>query len=275
MKNFKKVLAVVLAVVAGVTVLSGCAKKSDKTGYEYIKEKGKLVVGLDDTFAPMGFRDTDGKLVGFDIDLATEVAKDMGVEIEFMPIDWKAKELALSSKRVDCLWNGMSATEERQKSMSLTKKYLNNKIVMISLKPEVKINSADDMKNYNVATQAGSSALEMIVANEKYDTFKDKIKEYDDYDQAIMDMEAGRIDAIAIDQVLGEYKNSKRTTKFVEQTFDFGDDFYAVGCRKGENDLSSKIDEAFDKLMKSGKAEEISKKWFGKNIMILEGYDAK
>ena len=107
--------------------------KTETVGWDYIKNKGKLIVGLDDTFAPMGFRDESNNLVGFDIDLAKAVGENLGVEIEFKPIDWDAKELELSSKNIDCIWNGMSATDERQQNMSLTKKYLNNKIIIMSL----------------------------------------------------------------------------------------------------------------------------------------------
>ena len=88
--------------------------------WEEIQTNGKLVIGLDDTFAPMGFRDEAGTLVGFDIDLATAVCDVLGITAEFQPIAWSAKEMMLSSKRIDCVWNGMSATEERQKAMALT-----------------------------------------------------------------------------------------------------------------------------------------------------------
>ncbi len=116
-KRVAKFIALMLSVIAAIA-LAGCGANST-SDLEYVKNKGTLVVGLDDTFAPMGFRDKDDNLVGFDIDIAKAVAKKMGLKIKFQPIDWSAKEGELKSKNIDCIWNGMSATSDRQKSMSL------------------------------------------------------------------------------------------------------------------------------------------------------------
>ena len=242
------------------------------TGWDYIVQKGTLVVGLDDTFAPMGFRDEAGNLVGFDIDLANAVGELLEVEVVFQPIDWNSKEMELSSKRVDCLWNGMSATPERQESMSLTKKYLNNRIVIMALNPDVQVNSVEDLANYSIGTQEGSASMEVMEANEAYDSFKDNVTGYPTYDEALLDMQAGRVDCIVVDEVLGEYKNSQMTEKMTVMSYNFGDDFYAIGCRKEDADVAAVITEAIQSLIDSGKAAEISNTWFGKDIVILEDY---
>ena len=269
----KRLLVVLTVMVLCLCLFSGCnTESSNKTDWEYIQERGKLIVGLDDTFAPMGFRDEAGNLVGFDIDLGTAVGEILGVEVVFQPIDWNAKEQELASKRIDCIWNGMSATPARQESMSLTKKYLNNKIVVMALDQSITINSADDMKNYKIGTQADSAALETMQANEKWDEFKDQVTEYATYDEAILEMQTGRIQCIVVDQVLGEYKNSKRETKMKVCDYNFGDDFYAIGCRKADTVLTDKINQAIQTLIDNGKAATISNKWFGKNIVILEDY---
>lgn len=276
--NKKTIFSMMVMVLVGIATLTGCGgtandASSDLTGWAYIEEKGELVIGLDDTFAPMGFRDEAGDLVGFDIDLANAVSEELGVAVKFQPIDWDAKEMELSSKRIDCIWNGMSATPERQKNMALTDKYLNNKIVVLGKDATVKVVKAEDLANYNVGTQADSAALEVIKANDAYDTFADKVFEYKTYDEVIMDMQAGRIDCMVVDQVLGEYKNSKLKDKMVACDYDFGDDFYAIGCRVEDKDVAAKITEALQAVIDNGKAEEISNKWFGKNIVMLEGYD--
>lgn len=268
----KKTLALLLAILSCLCCFAACGGDDGAAGWDYIQSNGKIIVGLDDTFAPMGFRDENNNLVGFDIDLAKAVAEELGVQVEFKPIDWNAKEMELSSKKIDCIWNGMSATPERQESMSLTNKYLNNRIVIMTLKEDVKIASAADLANYNVGTQADSAALEVMLANDAADSYKSKIKEYPTYDEAILDMEAGRIDCIVVDEVLGEYKNSKRETKLSLCEYNFGDDFYAIGCRKEDSGVASKINEAIAKLIENGKAADISNKWFGKNIVINEGY---
>ncbi len=268
----KRTLSLVLALIMCLFCFASCGKKDESAGWDYIKNKGKLVVGLDDTFAPMGFRDEGGNLVGFDIDLANAVGEVLGIDIEFKPIDWNSKEMELSSKNIDCIWNGMSVNDKRQESMSLTNKYLNNRIVIMTLKDDVKVASAVDLANYNIGTQTGSAALEKMEKNKDAASYKDKIKQYPTYDEAILDMEAGRIDCIVVDEVLGEYKNSKRETKLSLCEYNFGDDFYAIGCRKADTGVSDKINEALAELIKNGKAAEISNKWFGKNVVINEGY---
>lgn len=230
---------------------------------------GDLVIGLDDTFAPMGFRDEAGKLVGFDIDLATEVCKELGMTPKFQPIDWDSKEMELSSKKIDCIWNGMSSTPERQEAMSLSKAYLNNKIIVMTA-PGVSIASKEELKNFNLGTQAKSASLEVVQADAIYGEIKDKLTEYKSYDDIILDMQAGRIDAVIVDEVLGNYKNTMLGGIFGVADFDFGDDFYVIGFRKEDTELTKKIESGIAKVISSGKAAEISKKWFGQDIVIWE-----
>lgn len=270
----KKCFVLLLTVIICSGLLFGCNPAANKdTGWNYIKEKGVLVVGLDDTFAPMGFRDAaTNELIGFDIDLAKAVAEILKVKLEFKPIDWSAKELELSSKNIDCIWNGMSATPERQESMALSKKYLNNRIVIMTLDAAVKVDSVDDLAGLNIGTQADSAALEVMAADAAYDTFKDKIVTYPTYDEVILDMQTGRLDVMVVDEVLGEYKNTQMGSGMTVCDFNFGDDFYAIGCRKGEADVAAKLNEAIKTLIDNGKAAELSEKWFGRNIVILEDY---
>ncbi len=274
-------VSIMLMIVLGI--LTSCVESDQEgdlkdvdlpgpLGWEYIQDKGEIVVGLDDTFAPMGFRDEAGKLVGLDIDLAEAVGKELGLKVKFKPIDWDTKEMELMSKNIDCIWNGMSATEERQKKMALSKKYLNNRIIIMTRDDNVVIEKVEDLKKYNIGTQSDSAALETMKGNEKYDVFADNISEYKTYDAALMDMQTGRLDCMVVDEVLGEYKNSKLKKKFDIATFNFGNDYYAIGCRLGEEDVAEKLNEALENLIESGKAEEISNKWFGKNIVILEDY---
>lgn len=273
MKRSRKVLMMATVGLLAVMMmgLAGCGKKEkeEKSDLNYIKDKGTLIIGLDDTFAPMGFRDKKDKLVGFDIDLADAVAKELGVKVKFQPIDWEAKEAELKSKKIDCIWNGMSATPEREKSMSLSKRYLKNRILVMSLKKSVNIKSDSQLKDYKIGTQAGSAALEAIKKNKNYDRFKDNIKEYDTYDRAIMDMKAGRNEALAIDEVFAIY-NSQKKEKLYASDFNFGADYYAVGFRKDDKKLTEAFNDALKATIDNGKAAKISKKWFGKNLVVFE-----
>lgn len=242
-------------------------------GWAEIVANGKLVVGLDDTFVPMGYRDESNNLVGFDIDLAKAVGEYLNITVEFKSIDWEAKELELSSKRIDCIWNGMSATPARQESMSLTNKYLNNKIVIMALgDSDVAVAASSDLAAYKIGVQTDSAALEAMQADENYESFKDNVTEYDTYDEAILDMQAGRIQCIIVDEVLGQYKNNILENAFKTCEFDFGPDYYAIGCRKEDTVVADKLNEAIKALIENGKAAEISDKWFGADLVIFEDY---
>jgi len=113
----KKIGLLFLSII-GVIVLSACGTESTPTTWAEIEERGYFIVGLDDTFAPMGFRDNDGNLVGFDVDLAKAVSEKLGVEVRFQPIDWDAKVLELNSGNIDMIWNGLTITDSRKEEMS-------------------------------------------------------------------------------------------------------------------------------------------------------------
>lgn len=262
-------MMILISVALSLLLLNGCGGKEEKTDLEYIKDKGTLIIGLDDTFAPMGFRDEEDNLVGFDIDLAKAVAKEMDIKVDFQPIEWKAKEAEMKSKNIDCVWNGMSATPERKKSMSLSSNYLENRILVMSLDQNINVKDAKNLKDYKVGTQAGSAALEAIQANEEYESFKDNISEYDTYDEAILDMKAGRIDVVVIDEVYAIYNNSNKD-KLYESDFNFGSEYYAVGFRKDDKELTKEFNRALKEVVNSGKAAEISEKWFGKDMIAVK-----
>lgn len=271
MKNIKRI-ALILALITLSLAFSACGqnqskdkgtdkgtgKDEAKTDWAYIQDKGKLVVGLDDTFAPMGFRDEKNEIVGFDIDVAKAVGEELGVSVEFKPIDWDAKLGELSAKNIDCVWNGMSWTEKRAETMNLSKKYMNNKIILMAKDPSINIKDAAELAAYNIGTQVDSAALDGMKGNASYDKFKDKIKEYGDYAAAYLDLQAGRVDILAIDKVMGEYTYPDLTPS----DYVFADDFYVVGFRKGDDELTAKVNEALQKVLDSGKGKEISQKWF-------------
>lgn len=275
MKNKLILLLAALTVIATAFIVTGCGEDEEKGDWDYIEQNGKIIVGLDATFAPMGFTDKDDNIVGFDVDLAKAVGEKLGVEMEFKSIDWDAKYTELEAKNIDCIWNGMSATPERAEKLSLSKEYFNNKIVVMTLKDDVKVAKSEDLAKYNVGIQADSSALEVVKEDKAYDKYKDKLKEYKSYDDAITDMQAGRMDCVVIDEVLGNYKNTKLDNALKECEYNFGDDFYAIGFRKDDTELTKKVNDALQELIDEGEAAKISKKWFGKDLVILQDYEAE
>ncbi len=257
----KKWIALVLALCT-VLAFAGCAKKPAEVG-----NTEKIIVGLDDTFAPMGFRTEAGELVGFDIDLAKAVAAEMGVEVEFKPIVWDAKEMELDSKKIDMIWNGMSKTPERVEKMNLSKPYFNNSIVIMTL-ADKPIAKKADLAGKNIGTQAASAALEIIKADAIYGDIADGLAEYDTYDEAVMDLDAGRLDAVIIDKVAGMYKANMKAGTYAFAEEDFGEDLYVIGLRKGDDALTERVNKALDAVIASGKAAEISKTWFGEDLLL-------
>ncbi len=272
----KKRLSIALAVVLLLT-LCACGKKDAAaptatptdadTSWSYIEGNGKIVVGLDDTFAPMGFRTEDGKLVGFDIDLANAVGETLGVAVEFKPIVWDAKEMELEGKKIDLIWNGMSKTPERVEGMNLSAPYLNNSIVIMTLADSA-VKSKADLAGKNIGIQVDSAALEVVKADAMYGDIVDGIAEYESYDEAVMDLDTGRLDAVIIDKVAGKYKASKAEGTYAFAAEDFGEDYYVIGMRKGDDALTEKIDNAMKAVIESGKAAEISTKWFGEDLVL-------
>ncbi len=175
---------------------------------QYILDNGKLVLGLDENFPPMGFRDSEnGDIVGYDISLAEEVCKRLGVELVLQPINWDAKELELNGKKIDCIWNGMSVTDERIENMFLSKPYVANAQVII-VAADSPIKTRADLAGKKVALQKGSSALDAVMADTAtYEAILNggEIVEFDDNLTAYLDLKAGRVDAFVVDKVVGEY----------------------------------------------------------------------
>lgn len=171
--------------------------------WDKVKEAGVLVMGLDDSFPPMGYRDADNNIVGFDIDLATEVCSRLGIELKLQPIDWDSKELELSSGAIDCIWNGMSVNEERLEAMFIPKAYIANKQIII-VPADSDIKTKDDLKDKVVGLQKGSTALDALMADPIHEQVKE-IPEYPENVSAFMDLQTGRIDALVIDEVVGYY----------------------------------------------------------------------
>jgi len=168
-----------------------------------IKDKGTLVLGLDDSFPPMGYRDDNDEIVGFDIDLAKEVAKRMEVELVLQPIDWDAKEMELSTGRIDMIWNGMSIDPGRIEAMYFTKPYVANRQVVI-VAEDSGIKSVSDLEGKKVGLQKGSTALSALQKNPVSEKVAE-IVELADNVTVFMDLKAGRVEAFVVDEVVGRY----------------------------------------------------------------------
>lgn len=227
---------------------------------------GKIVIGLDDNFPPMGFRDDKNELVGFDIDLAREAGKRLGVEVEFKPIDWNAKEAELSGKRVDVLWNGLTITEERKKNIAFTAPYMENHQIIV-VKGDSPIKTKADMAGKVVGVQDGSSAVEAIEKDTATAASFKELKKYGDNVTALLDLTTGRVDAVVLDEVVGRYYTAKKPGEYAVLEDNFGTEEYGVGLRQEDTELHARIDQALAEMKQDGSGEKISEQWFGKNIL--------
>ena len=263
-RRLVKQLVVVSTVVCMGLGLTGCGAKATSVTLD----KDTLVVGLDDTFAPMGFRDENGEITGFDVDLAKAMGEKLGKKIEFQSIDWNMKETELNSGNIDFIWNGYSISDERKKQVDFSVPYLKNKQIIITL-ADSDINTKADLEDKVVAAQTGSTAVDAIEAeSEVMDTFKyGKPVTYESNNDVLMDLEAGRIDAAVADEIIIRYYISKKgEEKYKILDENFGEEEYGVGMRKGDTAMVEAFNKAYEELKEDGTVGEISTKWFGEDI---------
>lgn len=264
----KKIFVIMITILTIATLTIGCSSKvtQDKS-LELIKEKGKIVIGLDDSFPPMGYRDDNNDLVGFDIDLAKELSKRMGVKVVFKPVEWDGIVLTLVNKNIDLIWNGMTITEERKEKISFSKPYLGNKQIIIVNKNS-KIKSKNDLNNKTIGVQLESSSWYALNEDKQTLEILKEIRQYSNNVEALLDLKAGRIDAVVSDEILGRYYIQKSPEDYTVLQEDFGDELYGIGIRKEDVSLKEEIDRILNEMFADGTAAEISKKWFGEDILI-------
>lgn len=267
MTMLKKVFASLLALVMLLTLSAAVAEDNS---LQAVLDKGTFIIGLDDSFPPMGYRDENNDIVGFDIDVARAVAEKLGVEFIAQPISWEAKELELSSGNIDCIWNGMSITPAREESMCMTPAYLNNRIVILT-KKDSGIQEAKDLAGKYVAVQSGSFAEEVLTLeeygySELYASLAEVTTEAD-YLYAIMNLQNGMVDAVLIDEVVAQYKLTQLGDESLVCTGSLCDDLYGIGFRKADEALEKAVYDTLIEMAKDGKAAEISNKWFGADMI--------
>jgi polar amino acid transport system substrate-binding protein len=262
-EKMKKRFSPLIVVLLASAFLVACDKKEESAPAAAVQA---IVIGLDDHFPPMGFRDDKNEIVGFDIDLAREAGKRLGVEVTFKPIDWSAKEAELNGKRIDMLWNGLTITAERKANILFTKPYLENRQIIVVAGKSM-IQTKAELANKVVGVQDGSSAVDAIEKDAETAKAIRELKKFSDNVTALMDLSAGRLDAIVVDEVVGRYYTAKRSDEYRVLEDNFGAEEYGVGMRKEDAELMTRLDKALDDMRADGAAAAISKQWFGKDIL--------
>lgn len=231
-------------------------------------ESSVLTVGFDQDFPPMGFVGSNGEFEGFDIELATEAAKRMGMEVKLQPIAWDAKDMELNTGNIDCVWNGFTING-REDLYTWSAPYMNNTQVYVVAK-ETGIASEADLAGKKVEVQADSSAEAALKDKpETVATFAEFLTT-PDYNTAFMDLEMGAVDAIAMDVIVAGYQLQQRgDDKFVILDDVISSESYGVGFKKGNTELRDKVDKALADMAQDGTLKTISEKWFTTDVTII------
>lgn len=262
--------ALILMVTFSMIAATSCKKIFNKVdnSLSALKERGVFVLGLDDSFPPLGFRNEDNEIVGYDIDLAKEVAARLEVDFKAQPIDWVTKERELKTGKIDCIWNGFTITDERAAVLSFTKPYLNNEQVLV-VREDSGINTLTDMKGKTVGIQSGSSAQAVVNDCEEFlSSLANKVM-FRDNITALNDLDIGGIDGVVMDSVVVNYSiaQSKKAFKVVEEAL--ANEVYAVAFRKSDVQLCNEVQKILLEMQADGTVATISQKWFGRDISII------
>jgi len=240
------------------------ASAAQDASWDKVKAKGELVIGIDDAFPPMEFRNEKNELVGFDIDASKELARRLGITVRHQPTAWKGVIMSLKTGKFDIIWSGMSITAEREKEIAFTKPYIMEKQIVIVKAGNQKITGLMDLgPATTMGVQLGSTSEEALAKLGR--KFKE-IKKYDTNTSAFMDLKIGRIDALAVDELVGRYYLSQKPGEFKVLSEELLSEPIGIGLRKEDAALKDKIQSTLDAMFKDGTMKKISIKWFGDDI---------
>lgn len=280
----KKFIAVLLAVFF-ILVMVGCSSQGsnkenkagnntasnnqtkNETGNNQATGEDTFVVGFDQNFPPMGFVGDDGQYTGFDLELAAEAAKRLNKKLVLQPIDWAAKDMELESGNIDCVWNGFTING-REDSYTWTEPYMDNEQVFV-VRADSGISTLADLAGKVVCVQLDSSAEAALKDKpELVATFKELVTA-DNYNTALMDLESGAVDAVAMDEIVANYQIEKRGANFIVLEESIASEEYGVGFKLGNTELRDQVQAVLEEMAADGTMARISEKWFGKDITTL------
>ena len=250
----KKKFSLILAISMIAALLTGCGAKEGNT----------FTVGFDAEFPPYGYMDENGDYVGFDLDLAAEVCERNGWELVKRPIDWNSKDMELSSGSIDCIWNGFTINT-REDDYTWSSPYVDNSQVFV-VPADAGIATPADLEGKAVGVQSDSSALSALNNEDApenialRDSFG-SLTEYADYNTAFMDLEAGAINAVAMDIAVAEYQIESRGDKYVILEQYLATEQYGVGFKLGNTELRDQVEKTLVEMKEDGTLTKIAEKW--------------
>ena len=250
MKN-RRWLVCALAAVMTAGMLTGCGSKSnDKT----------FTVGFDAEYPPYGYMDDNGDYTGFDLELAQAVCDMEGWTLEKKPIEWNSKDMELESGAIDCIWNGFTMNG-REDAYTWTEPYVDNSQVVV-VAENSGISSLTDLAGKTVGVQAASAALTLLQEDqaELADTFAG-LQEFADYNSAFVELQAGSVDAVAMDVGVANYQIKTRGEGYTILPEVLNSEKYAVGFKKGNTELCETVDADLTKLAEDGTIAKLAEKY--------------
>ena len=251
---------------AETTTEAASSEAEETTAAAAGTEGGTLIVGFDQDFPPMGFLGDNNEYTGFDLELAQEVAKRLGLEYQAQPIAWDAKDMELESGNIDCIWNGFTMTG-REDDYTWTEPYMENTQVFV-VRNDSGIEGKDGLAGKVVECQADSSAEAALKEDPDLTSTFGQLLTTADYNTAFMNLEAGAVDAIVVDIGVADYQLESRTG-FVMLDDKIRTEQYAVGFKLGNEELRDQVQSTLDEMVKDGTFDDIAKKWDLSDMVCL------
>ncbi len=256
----KKIIALVMAILMIATLFVGCGGVDPAKDLEKVQKDGKLKIGYT-VYAPMNYTDDNGEFVGFDTEYAKLVCKELGVEAEFIEINWDTKEVSLNSGDIDCIWNGFTITPEREEALDFSTPYLNNKQVVVIRKADAeKFTDTKSLAAATLTAEKGSAGETAIADNE--DLKGATYIEADVQTSALMNVKSLTADACVVDYTVatamagqGDYADL-----MVIDGLTLIDEEYGIGFRTGSS-LTAKVNEITAQFKSDGTLEVLAKKY--------------
>lgn len=288
----KKIVAILMAGLMTATAFAGCGGSGEKTesktesskaeaitgaatadsaaeDWAYLESKGSLTIGIT-YFEPMNYKDENGELTGFETEFAKAVCEELKLTPKFQEIDWDSKELELKSKSIDCIWNGLTITPERQENMDITNPYMENKQVMVCKKENV-AKYAESVDGANVVAEAGSAGEEVAQGDEffsgaNYESVQSQAT-------ALLEVKAGTADIAVIDYVMSIgtlSEGSDYTDLGVVEAKSFAPEQYGIALRKNSPVTLEKFNAAIKAVSESGKLKTIADKYKLGELLVVK-----
>ncbi|MCR5387695.1 MAG: amino acid ABC transporter substrate-binding protein [Lachnospiraceae bacterium] len=270
----KKNVAFVLALAMAGALLTACggnsaaapaapaapADNAPASEAPAAEERTTFNVGFDAEYPPYGYMDDNGEYTGFDLELAEAVCALEGWELIKTPIDWDSKDMELESGSIDCIWNGFTING-REDDYEWTKAYCDNSQVIVVAK-DSGIASLADLAGKTVGVQAASAALELLEGDQAdlAATFAN-LQQFADYNSAFVELQAGSVDAVAMDIGVANYQIKSRGEGYMALEEVLNSEQYGVGFKKGNTSLRDIVDADIDKLAEDGTVAALAEKY--------------